>query len=163
MAKTHFKAIIIIWLSSIIVLGCASKSKAQEKWTADMQLTTYNGGGMVPESKTVTIKASSCSYIHWRMPKEDTLTFLLSQQELDALLKEMNTSQFQNMTSSDKGTIAYDKPTTSIEFKSAKKNQIVSDGASESIDGNNASKFFDLYRHILSLAEKKTGQAYKEN
>ncbi|MCY7309329.1 MAG: hypothetical protein LH619_01000 [Chitinophagaceae bacterium] len=163
MAKTHFKTIIIIWLSSIIILGCTSKSKAQEKWTADMELTTYNGGGMVPESKTVTIKASSCSYIHWQMPKEDTLTFLLSQQELDALLKEMNTLHFQNMTSSDKGTITYDKPTTSIEFKSAKKIQTVRDGATESVDGSNTSKFFDLYRHILALAEKKTGQANKEN
>lgn len=128
-----------------------------------MEVTIYNGGGMVPESQTVMIKAASCSYIHWHMPKTDTLTFVLSQQELDALLKEMNTSHFSNTTSSDKGTMAYDKPTTSIEFKSGKNVHKVSDGATESIDGNNDSKFFALYRYILALAQKKTGQDTKEN
>ena len=163
MAKTYFKKIAIVCLGSFIIYSCTSKSKAQEKWTTDMEVTTYNGGGMVPKSQTVMIKASSCSYIHWHMPETDTLTFVLSQQELDALLKKMNTSNFSNTTSSDKGTMAYDKPTTSIEFKLGKKVHKVSDGATESIDGNNASKFFDLYRHILSLAEKKTGQDTKEN
>lgn len=121
-----------------------------------MELRIYHGGGMVPESKTVIITDSTCTYIHWRMPKTDTLTFTLSTQELDELMKEINAIHFRDIISGETGSIAYDKPTTSVKFKWGSKNHDVSVGATEGIKKGDASGFYKLYDYTLSLAEKKT-------
>jgi hypothetical protein len=155
MSNNYNKCWLIISIT-LIVLSCQSKS--QEKWTKDMELSTYNGGGMVPESKTVIINDSTCTYIHWRMPKRDTLSFTLSKQERDDLLKEINTIHFRDIISGETGSIAYDKPTTSVKFKWSSKTHEVSVGATEGIKKGNASGFYKLYNYILSLAEKKTAQ-----
>jgi hypothetical protein len=142
-------------ITAMTVIGMYCQSKSQEKWTKDMELSTYNGGGMVPESKTVIIKDSTCTYVHWRMPKTDTLVFTLSKQELDDLLKEINTIHFRDIISGETGSIAYDKPTTSVTFKWNGKTHEVSVGATEGIKKGDASGFYKLYNYILSLAEKK--------
>jgi hypothetical protein len=143
-------------VTAIAVISLSCQTQSQEKWTKDMELSTYNGGGMVPESKTVIIKDSSCTYIHWHMPTTDTLVFTLSKQELDDLLKEINTTHFRDIISGETGSIAYDKPTTSVTFKWSSKTHEVSVGATEGIKKGNTSDFFKLYNDILSLAEKKT-------
>ncbi len=120
-----------------------------------MELITYNGGGMTPESKTVIINDSSGTYIHWLMPKTDTLVFSLSNQELDDLLKEINAIHFRTIFSGGMGTIAYDKPTTLIKLKWDNQSHEVSIGATEGIKEGEASGFYKLYNYILSLAEKK--------
>jgi hypothetical protein len=137
------------------VIGISCQSKSQENWTKDMEISTYNGGGMRPESLTVIIKDSSGTYIHWRMPKTDTLTFTLSKQELDDLLNEINATHFRNIISGETGSIAYDKPTTSIKFKWGSKTHEVSVGATEGIKKGDASDFYKLYNYVMLLAEKK--------
>ena len=143
------------WLVTVIaIIGLSCQSKSQEKWTKDMELSTYEGGGMVPESKKVIINDSICTYIHWQMPKTDTLYFSLSKQQLDELAKEINTIHFRDIMSGETGSIAYDKPTTSINFKWSGKTHEVSVGATEGIIKGNAAGFFKLYNDILLLAEK---------
>jgi hypothetical protein len=147
------------WLIALMALiGISCQTKSQEKWTMDMELSTYNGGGMVPESKTVMIKGSACAYIHWQMPKTDTLVFTLSKQELDDLLIEIKNTHFRDIISGETGSIAYDKPTTSVEFKWSNKKHHVSVGATEGIKQGDAAGFYRLYNNILSLAEKKTAK-----
>lgn len=141
----------------VSLISCQG-SQSQEKWTKDMQISTYNGGGRVPESKTVIIKDSSGRYIHWANQKKDTFNFSLSQQELNDLMKEINAGHFRNIVSSETGNIAYDKPTTSVEFKWENKTHEVAIGATEAIKGDD-SGFYKLYNYILSLAAKKTGQS----
>lgn len=121
-----------------------------------MELRAHHGGGMVPESKTVIITDSTCTYIHWRMPKRDTLAFTLSKQELDDLLKEIDSNHFRDIVSGETGVVVYDKPTTSVKFKWGSKNHEVSVGATKGIQKGDASGFYKLYDYILSLAEKKT-------
>lgn len=142
---------------AITMISCQG-SKSQEKWTKHMQITTYNGGGRVPESKTVIIKDSSGLYIHWANQKKDTFNFSLSQPELDDLMNEINADRFRTINSGETGSIAYDKPTTSVEFKWENKTHEVAIGATEAIKGDD-SGFYKLYNYILSLAVKKTGQA----
>ncbi len=125
-----------------------------------MEINTYNGGGMVPESRTVMIKGSTGTYIHWRQPKRDTLTFKCSQQELNDLMKETNVTHFREMNSAETGGIAYDKPTTSIEFTWAGKTHSASDGATQHITSGNAAGFFKLYNYIEALVKKKLGTRY---
>jgi hypothetical protein len=86
-------------IAAIAVMSLSCKGKSQEKWTPDMGISTHNGGGMIPESITVTIKGSSGTYIHWHQPKTDTVAFTLSKQELDNLMKEINTSHFRDIIS----------------------------------------------------------------
>jgi hypothetical protein len=121
-----------------------------------MELVTYNGGGMVAESKTVIIKDSSCSYIHWLPAKTDSLHFVLSQQELNDLLKKLNEFHFTGMSSSQAGGTVNDKPTTSIRFTRTEKTRKVSDSATERIKTGSESDFFKLFNYIGSLAENKT-------
>lgn len=137
-------------------MGLSCQNKSQEKWAKDMEIIAYNGGRMRPESKTVIIKDSSGTYIHWLMPKTDTLVFTLSKQELDDLLKEINAIHFRAIFSGGMGSIAYDKPTTSVKFKWDGQSHEVSIGATEGIKQGDASGFYKLYNYILSLAEKKT-------
>jgi hypothetical protein len=153
MSSNYNKCRLII---AIALIGFSCQDRSQEKWAKDMELSAYNGGGMVPESKTVIIKDSSGTYIHWLMPKTDTLFFTLSKQELNDLLKEINAIHFRSIFSGGMGTIAYDKPSTSIKFKWNGQSHEVSIGATEGIKEGDASGFYELYNYILSLAEKKT-------
>lgn len=141
---------------AVICFSCLN-SQSQEKWSSEMEITTYNGGGMRPESKTVIIKDSLGTYIHWLQPKSDTLRFTLSKKELDDLLKEINTCRFRTIVSAETGAVAYDKPTTSVIFKWGGKTHEVIVGATEGIKGE-ASGFFKLYNYIVTLAIKKTRQ-----
>lgn len=145
-------------LTAMAVIGFSCQnSQSQEKWSSEMEITTYNGGGMRPESKTVIIKDSLGTYIHWLQPKRDTLAFTLSKKELDDLLKEINAVRFRTIISAATGTVAYDKPTTSVIFKWGGKTHEVSVGATEGIQGD-ASGFYTVYNYIVALAAKKTRQ-----
>lgn len=147
---------LVLTVMAVIWLSCQN-SQSQEMWSSEMEITTYNGGGMMPESKTVIIKDSLGTYIHWLQPKSDTLSFTLSKKELDDLLKEINVSRFRTIISAETGAVAYDKPTTSVIFKWNGKSHKVSVGATEAIKGD-ASGFFKLYNYIMSLAANKTRQ-----
>lgn len=103
------------WLLTLIAIMCFScKSGSQVKWEKDMEIISYHGRGMFPESKTVSIKNGSGKYIHWLQSKADTLAFTMSRHEMDELVKQINTTHFKNMASGNTGSIVYDKPTTSI-------------------------------------------------
>lgn len=146
-------------IATVAILSFSCKNRSQEKWRKDMEISTYYGGGMMPESKTVIIKDSSGTYIHWLQSKADTLSFTLSKQELDGLLKEINVNDFRSIFSGGMGSVAYDKPTTSVKFKWGNQFHEVSIGATEGIKKGDADSFYQLYNYILSLAMKKTGQA----
>jgi hypothetical protein len=107
MSNTYNKCWLIVSIA-LIVLPLLSQS--QEKWKKDMELSTHHGGGKRLETKTVIINNSSCAYIQWRLRKTDTLTFTLSTQELDDLLKEINASHFRDIISGEMGpeSIAWD-------------------------------------------------------
>jgi hypothetical protein len=143
---------------ALISFSCQSNS--QEKWTKEMELSAYHGGGMRPESKKVFINDSICSYIHWNMPANDTFSFRLSKKELDDLLKEINKIRFTRIISGQTSSVIYDKPTTSVTFKWSGKKHEVSDGASQRIIKGNAAGFFTLCNYILSLAEKKSAPLF---
>ena len=152
------------WLFiSLIIIACSCRTYSQVKWTLDSELTTYEGGGMVPDSKTVIIKNLSGSYIHWHQHKRDTLYFKLSQAELNDLVKQLNVSNFNSIISGETGGIAYDKPTTSVELKQKGKSHEVNVGATTGIKKGDAGAFYDLYHYILNMALKKTGQLVDEN
>lgn len=153
MTKKHNKWIVLTVMAAI-GFSCQN-SHSQEKWSNDMEIITYNGGGMMPESRTITIKDSLGTYIHWLRPNHDTLRFTLSRKELDDLLKEINSGHFRTIISAETGTVAYDKPTTSVIFKWNGQSHKVSVGATEAIKGD-AAGFFKLYNYIGALAEKKT-------
>ena len=142
---------------AIAIIGISCQSKSQEKWTKDMEIRTYHGGGKVPESETVIIKDLSGCYIHWKQHKKDTFSFSLSKLELNELMKEINTHQFRKIISLETGNVAYDKPTTSVEFKWENKTHEVRVGATEDVKDGNAEDFYKLYKYVLSLAVKKTG------
>lgn len=156
MFKSRLNNYLLLFVS---FLGFSCKSHAQVKWTTDSELKIYHGGGMNPESETVIIKSGKSSYIHWELQKHDTLYFKLSQPEIDALVKEMNNAGFSNMRSGSSGSIAYDAPTTSIEWKSGNKIQEISLGATTELKTGNAEKFYSLYNYIHQLALKKTNSA----
>ena len=137
---------------------CACKSQPHGKWLRNMEVTIYHGGGMVPESFTVMINRSSCSYIHWQQPKTDTLSFICSQEELDNLLIMFNTKDFTNITSGESVGIVYDRPTTSIEFRYGDNLHKVSVGATEEIKKGRVTDFNELWSYIIQLAMRKTGQ-----
>lgn len=155
MSNNHYRGILLI---TVAIISFSCQSQSQEKWIKDMEVHTYHGGGNVPESKTVIIKNSSGRYIHWVQQKTDTFNFSLSQQELNDLLKEINTDHFKNIISGETDGIAYDKPTTSVKFIWGKKIHEVNVGATEEIKKGNAQAFYSLYNYILALAAKKTGQ-----
>jgi hypothetical protein len=75
---------------------------------------------------------------------------------LDDLPEQINTSHFRDIISGETGSIAYDKPTTSVRFNWSIKTNEVSVGAMGGIKNGDASGFYRLYNYILSLAEKKT-------
>ncbi len=160
MSTNHWNlaAITTICLLSISDLSC--QGQLPKSWSPDMELSTYNGGGMVPETKTVVIKSSSGSSIHRLKSQIDTLAFVFSQQELNDLLKEMNAAHFNNITSAKTNTTAYDKPTTSIEFKWGNNVHKVSDGATEEVSNSNSTIFYKLYSYIDSLVQAKTRKTF---
>ena len=152
LAKKYTKWIVLTVMASI-VLSCQN-SHSQKKWSNDMEIITYKGGGMLPESRTITIKDSLGTYIHWQKPNHDTLRFTLSRKELDDLLTEINSDHFRTIISAETGTVAYDKPTTSVIFKWNGQSHNVSVSATEAIKWD-AAGFFKLYNYIGALAEKK--------
>lgn len=155
MSIIHIKYGLLV-LFPTILLSCQTHS--QDKWTPGMELTIYEGGGMVPESKTVIIEDSIGTYVHWVQHKRDTFHFRLTQQDLNSLVKQINRSQFNDIISGETGGIAYDKPTTSIELKWDGETHEVNVGATTNIKKGDAGAFYELYRYILTVALKKTGQ-----
>jgi len=150
---------ILLILALVIISADACQSQSLPSWSSDMQIKIYNGGGMVPESQTVIISESSAMYIHWRMPKTDTFYFKLSKIELDSLVKQINDTKFQTMTSGNSGGIAYDMPTTSVELTKDKKIHEVAVGATTEIKNGDSKAFYKLYIQILTLAQSKVKHA----
>ncbi len=144
--------------SVCIFFSLSGKSQAPAKWKTGMELNAYNGGGRTPQSTTVIINKTSCTYIDRQQQARDTLRFKLSQAELDKLLKEITACHFMNMLSGRTKSIRYDMATTSIEFGSGNKTHKVSIGATEQITRGAADDFNRLYAYIMTLTGKKTGQ-----
>jgi hypothetical protein len=148
----------------IIVSGIAAcngktgnKTKSGSRWEKGTVLSTYTGGGMVPESETVIIKDSAGIYIHWHMPATDSVKFALTTTDLDSLMGLIEKSGFLAMQSGQTEDIAYDKPSTSISLKNGGKSLNISDGAAEKIIKGSESEFFSLFTYINLLAKKKAG------
>lgn len=145
--------LIVLGFSAIAHLSC--QGQLPDRWSKEMELIIYNGDGRAPVSKTVVIKNSSCRFTEWVESKKHSHIFTLTQKELDRMLKEMNAADFINMTSADSKSIAYDKATTSIQFKWPDHIHKVSDGAVERVSGDKSNVFYKLYSYIDSLVMVK--------
>lgn len=155
--KDMMKSKILLSMTfTLLFISCGSSKKTgSKKWEPGTIISTYNGGGMVPESETVIIKDSGCVYIHWHLPNKDTAAFTLSAPELDSLSARLNSARFLSMKSAATEEVIYDKPSTSITWKKGDQSHIVTDGATEKVSDNDEKQFFNLYQYILDLAKKK--------
>jgi hypothetical protein len=142
----------------MIFVVLSFQSRAQGKWTKDMEVRIYYVGQMEPDKKTVIINATSGLYIRQILLSTDTVFFNLSNPELDDLLKKINACQFRDIVSGITVARTFDKPTISIRFIWDGQSHEVGTGEKEGIKKGDAAGFYKLYTEILSLAEKKTAK-----
>jgi hypothetical protein len=160
---------IYISIFSIFLFSCGSRLRTPEgevvelsslkAWPDSLSITTYQGGGMLPEWDEVYISKDSCHLIHSRDLKDNHYCFKLSQNELDQLLKGLIDNRVEKLYIKKLDGIIYDKGSTSISFQLGHKFVNIGDGASEEIGEARRGDFSACFGLINGLADDKANDA----
>lgn len=156
--------IIFLMLLMVYFISCQSKLKTDDgtielsgltNWPDSLELETYSGGGMVYEWNRLFISKDSCVFINSERGVDNRYYFILSQQELDQLLKDVIVNNIEKLGVKKTDGIIYDKGTTALTITLGRKSITIGDGASETITEFRKGDFWKIYNLLHSTADGK--------
>ena len=126
-------------------------------WEKDFSIKLYNGGGMYYGSTTVVFNSSGVIYTKMDQGNEVVKTFELSEDEKNAILKQLKLLKVDSIKSKTKDGITHDQATTSICFlKEVNTTYCASKGATTEIEEEYKNNFSETWDYLCGIVKSKT-------
>jgi hypothetical protein len=131
--------------------------KLPTNWDEDFSIKLYNGGGMYYGSTTVVFNSSGIIYTKMDQGNEVVKTFKLSENEKNAILKQLKLLKVDSIKTKTKNGITHDQATTSICFlKDVNTNYCISKGATTEIEEEYINNFSETWDYLCGIVKSKT-------